>query len=244
MTRFSHTDDVGRGAWLGPRLSGAWGSVGGIVPTGFDRYLRIFHPLSVRDGADSSWRSCCLRQGKIWHPLMQWNSISGTEQDEAAPYIGALTETAWVSLAEALARRWSEPVPVTVGLWEGYGQIAAPGDAEDRGWRTDFGTDVRSGPMLDLPGRRYALFTGVLGTMEQPDWRRRSGWAFVWDETVNLAWPEDHRWCVASEIDFDSTLVGCDQATAERLFRSGLEIAAVRPEDDLSIAGDVINQKA
>jgi hypothetical protein len=161
-----------------------------------------------------------------------------------------LGETAWVVLAQGLGA----DVAVTAGLWTGYGNIGpnssvaavlTSGDApsavpEIAGVHTSFG-DVRAAPQLELPHREYGLFEGTLSTLTSPTWRRDSGWAHFWDETVNLLWPDDRSWFVASEIDFDSTLVGCSAQTARRILGSGLEAAIVPPDADLSSTGDQIN---
>ncbi|HSU72038.1 MAG TPA: hypothetical protein VLI70_11315 [Micrococcaceae bacterium] len=41
------TGDVSAGDWIAERL-GRRGTVGGTVPTGFEAYVRIFHPVEAR----------------------------------------------------------------------------------------------------------------------------------------------------------------------------------------------------
>ncbi|MFL6181783.1 MAG: hypothetical protein ACJ73J_05690, partial [Actinomycetes bacterium] len=55
-------------------------------------------------------------------------------------------------------------------------------------------------------------------------------------------WPQDRMWCVASEIDFDSTLVGgpADLIT-EITHHPKLEAYRVESGDDLTARGDLIN---
>jgi len=106
---------------------------------------------------------------------------------------------------------------------------------------TSWPVDVRSGPLLELPGREYALFTGGLDVFLDPEWPRASGWAFSWDETVNLAWPSDHSWFVASEVDLDSTIIGGTRPLIERVLASGLEAAEVPSDADLGWHGDTLN---
>jgi hypothetical protein len=192
----------------------------------------------------------------VWHPLAQWESIRGAADDE--PRKGSLGDAGWALLARAIGG----DAGVTVGLWTGYGSIAAPG-AEPRGVTflsagdsspgdsralvggavTSFDSDVRAAAQLVLPGREYALFAGTLSVLQDPEWRRSSGWAYFWQETVNLAWPHDRSWFAASEIDFDSTIVGATRATAERILASGLEAAIVPTDGDLSIEGDMVNPR-
>jgi hypothetical protein len=63
-------------------------------------------------------------------------------------------------------------------------------------------------------------------------------------QSPNQWWPQDHAWCVASEIDIDSTLVaGPDDLIAEITTHPELEAFAVKPTDDLTLAGDQINPR-
>jgi hypothetical protein len=48
---------------------------------------------------------------------------------------------------------------------------------------------------------------------------------------------------VATEIDFNSTLVGCTRTNAEALLGSDLEALEVSAETRLDIDGDTINVK-
>jgi hypothetical protein len=57
-----------------------------------------------------------------------------------------------------------------------------------------------------------------------------------------LWWPEDRAWVVASEIDFDSTIVATTTAGAETLLNAeGLEALLVPSDGRLDIGGDDIN---
>ncbi len=52
----------------------------------------------------------------------------------------------------------------------------------------------------------------------------------------------DRSWCVATEIDLDSTLVAGDAALIDAvLARGGLEAWPVGPSDLLSTDGDTVN---
>ena len=53
----------------------------------------------------------------------------------------------------------------------------------------------------------------------------------------------DRAWFVATEIDFDSTLVGCTRACATALLASELEVMEVSAETRLDIDGDTVNVK-
>jgi hypothetical protein len=60
--------------------------------------------------------------------------------------------------------------------------------------------------------------------------------------TPQLWWPEDRAWVVATEIDFDSTIVATTTAGAEALLTcEGLEALLVPSDGRLDYAGDAIN---
>ncbi|KQQ28845.1 hypothetical protein [Frondihabitans sp. Leaf304] len=67
-------------------------------------------------------------------------------------------------------------------------------------------------PLLELPNREYYLAVTTLhelGDLAEHDDDLEMG--------VNLIWPGDHQWLVASEIDFDSTVVGGSKGLIERI---------------------------
>jgi hypothetical protein len=64
-----------------------------------------------------------------------------------------------------------------------------------------------------------------------------------WSLTPSLAWPDDRSWCVATEIDFDSTLVACGEDCAAVLLADDrIEALRVPPEGRLDIEGDLLNR--
>jgi hypothetical protein len=64
-----------------------------------------------------------------------------------------------------------------------------------------------------------------------------------WSLTPSLAWPDDRSWCLATEIDFDSTLVACSEKCAAALLADDrLEALEVPPEGRLDIEGDALNR--
>ncbi|WP_449373535.1 hypothetical protein [Arthrobacter psychrolactophilus] len=88
--------------------------------------------------------------------------------------------------------------------------------------------------------RQYFVFQGNLQDLAQPPWR--DDYPGADSQTPNLAWPADRSWCMASEIDFDSTLVGgTAELIAAVVHSSGLEALEVTPSSDLSSEGDTIN---
>jgi len=93
---------------------------------------------------------------------------------------------------------------------------------------------------LHLPHRDYLVLRGPLSAMTQlvqcegPD-----TW---WTQSPSLFWPADRSWCVATEIDFDSTLVGgSDAAIAGVLNHPLLEAWALDSHESLMAFADEIN---
>ncbi|GAB2462323.1 hypothetical protein HD599_000926 [Conyzicola lurida] len=264
MARFEHTTDTASGSWIAPRLRGKFGAAGLVCPTGYEAYARVFHPVETQDAASTrlTWADVAAATGTTVHPLMQWGRISGQlhgtrlfgDWDGGEPPEGALDERSLATLATAIGG----DSPITIGVWVGYGQYSGstgtvsfmssdgsapePEPSSRDGWEPTFGVDLPSSRTLELPGRSYGLFRGTLSMLADPDWRRESGWAWRWRDTLNLAWPDDHSWFVASEIDFDSTVVGGSRELVDRVLASGLEAAEIDADADLSWEGDPVNR--
>ena len=265
-----HTDDVGRGDWIGPRL-GDQSTILGVVPDGYDAYARIFHPIEVqwikwRDRYPYSsseetltWAAAASRLGTTAHPLMQWGSLvrdrpplrldeDGWQWTE--PQVGGLPVEQLAAASALLIRHTSTPKRCVAALWDGFGWMR-PGGASiaissseelepaevdrltaeaGRQSPSPLAPRVLAGPRLELPARAYFLFETDLTELGDPRWIRHERWG----DSPNLLWPDDHAWCVASEIDLDSTLVGGSRALIDDLLATdGLEVAELAPDASL-----------
>jgi hypothetical protein len=93
--------------------------------------------------------------------------------------------------------------------------------------------------MPGFGGRAYRLFAG--------DKAAHTTWPGMdpfWPQSANLIWPADRSWCIATEIDWDSTLVACAAGVADALLSDRrLEAFEVRYDDDLSWCGDTVNPR-
>ena len=97
------------------------------------------------------------------------------------------------------------------------------------------GRRLKTSPRFHHPGRDYFLAHGPVGTACELV-------GSVVAVTPSLAWPSDRAWVVATEIDFDSTLVACTAACADALVANpALEAVPVQPDDRLDLGGDVRN---
>ena len=64
------------GDWIRPRLL-PWGRhgcpAGAVVPTGFDRIVRVLHPA----GDGRTWAEVAATNDRVMHGLVQWACILG-----------------------------------------------------------------------------------------------------------------------------------------------------------------------
>lgn len=258
------------GDWLAPRLADWMDSkttvVTAMVPSGYEAYARVLHPVEPDDAEQptTTWADVCAATGRTAHPLMQWKAISGTSHTKRTttmqwqggePEPGTLTPAALTALLDVLDR-WTAPgTECVMALWDGFGWVNGQGAAILGGGpggaielEPAYPGEVLDGPRLQLPGRNYLLFTGPLASAahlgrrapEQVTGHYPDGW--LWRQSPNLLWPADHSWCLATEIDLDSTLVGGPAALVDTLVADpALEAYPVPHDGDLTEAGDHIN---
>lgn len=136
------TGDVGRGAWIGPRMSG-WASRDSVLPGGFPAYARIFHP-GIRywwdgpvDRAGSTrvsdrpitWSEVAALTGTVAHPWMQWGTVARWQTEESdlgygtsveAPEDGRLPRQVLDALLPLLRHSTTTPDDVTAAVWNGW----------------------------------------------------------------------------------------------------------------------------
>lgn len=260
--------DVSVATWIAPRLGPFGGWVGSIVPQGFEAYARILHPVPGPDQrrlTPTTWQAVCESTGRTPHALMQWHAIAGVVEvtrrrtttrtmqwHGGEPEEGNLGAESLTALLRVLDRDSRGGQECFFALWEGYGWIKG---SPSVGWleRSEpirpfgpkpippaFDREVMAGPRLHHPGRDYLLFSGPLAastTMGEPATPR---W-FI-PQSPNLFWPADRSWCVASEIDLDSTLLGGSAGLVEAVLADpALEAWPVAPGDSLAHNSDTVN---
>ena len=253
--------DLSVGNWIAERLYRPFGTVSAVVPLGFAAYARVLHPVERHDGRPSwTWAQVCQLTGRSPHALMQWAAIATAPQDAATTRaavwddgdvrVGSLAPSALSALLDVLAPATGER-DCFHALWEGWGWVDGSGvkvSSINDGGRLDpapapepgVSADVWALPRLRLPDRDFLLFRGPLRAALSMGWHAYPG-GFL-PQSPSLLWPADQSWCVSTEIDFESTLVGGSAALiAAVLTAPGLEAWTVKPDDHLYALADLPN---
>jgi len=239
-------------------VHGSWQSqVGGDQPR-----------LWWRDVAASTGRT--VHPLMQWHVISK--GVDGRpdwDGDEAEE--GQLDQPQLQALCEVLRGHTTAPDDCFHALWNGFGgwvggssmQVLTPQRSwwsrslwrrrMPRRYSDDQVTTVRRpgpylpdgvthGPLLHHPlGRDYFLFAGPVEAADDFA-MERPGSDFIDRQTPQLFWPGDRAWCVATEIDYDSTLVGGTRDLIEEILaHDALEAFPVGPDDDLTSPGDTVN---
>jgi hypothetical protein len=194
--------NVSAAKWLIERL---WGwhweqhppiRVGSFMPSGFEAYARIFHPIWVnREARWIRWSELAERNDQLVHPEISfWELVrprdagpwSIHDRDGINAVEGSLAEDLCARLAEILAPFTAAAHKCWFAVWEGWGDLPA---------------ELEALPKAEAPlSRRYVLFSGPLVAIRSLRWGLRF-------QSPSLWWPDDQAWCVSTEIDDCSTFV-------------------------------------
>lgn len=148
---------------------------------------------------------------------------------------------------DVLAEHTRTPRDCYFCLWEGTGDIVrpdspVPDEDEDAAAYPELRAQPARvpkhaepprlpGPLVSVPHRSYYLFHGALS--EAGAWSFPEGWP---DQTrldithIAFAWPADHAWCVANDVDPHWAGIGADAAVIDRLVADPrLDVAPADP---------------
>jgi hypothetical protein len=242
-TRLRAASTAEAAGWIGPRLSSDFGTVGATIPDGFEAYTRVFHPADPGSML-TRWSEVAAANGRVMHARAHFSGINspldGTALDVPydAPQIGDLDARDLRSLLSILASAGSAVSECRFGMWEGWGAnwqtFAQPFDDP-----SEFVS--MSAATVTLPGRNYRLFLGPLDAALECGFWHSTTW-FI-PQSPSLIWPADESWCVATEIDFDSTLVGGPTDLIARIVAdASLEAWPIELTDSLAYDGDDVNR--
>jgi hypothetical protein len=251
------------GSWIEPAL-GDSGAVEDQVPKMFQAYARVFHPASDAEGARVTWAEVARRLGRIAHPEMQWHQIVGTSDtfgiegsnwSGSIPRLGELRIEDLDRLCAVLAGHTADPDHCYFGLCEINHHPLVDKTETEQGKRS----------RLKLPvGRDHLILEGPLEAVVQigdtdppglmvfvakrpeggppPERPEPDPTDPFWRESPSLIWPADRSWFVASEVDFDSTVIGGSRSLVDALIDApGLEVFEVKPETKLTAFSDKRN---
>ncbi len=239
------------GSWIKPRLGGVFGAVTLQVPQGFEEYARIFHPATDPNGNSVRWANVAQALGTTAHREMQWHAILGLPGPEELqgsyransrigskwlgndPVIGEMNLDELDALCKVLAARTTDARSCFFGL------------CVIENWLDEF-TEDELEPLLELPlDRDHIVLAGPLSAVSQIT-RTPSETALFEGKrrrSPNLIWPSDHAWFVASEVDFDSTLIGGSAELIEAIVDcQALEAWPVEASTSLAADADTVNK--
>jgi hypothetical protein len=233
VTRLRAGDDVRPAEWVVAGLRGFAESVLSLVPAGFPAYVRVFHPGYRQVGTKAipvPWAEIAAANTSYAHSGMQLGALTGNIESRDAPQPGlfdhppewgTLPAELIPTLASALARHTTTPDRCWFAVWNGF---------------ADLGEDVRRAPTFLAPQREYYLLRGPTeSAAETVTWTHR-------EQSPNLWWPDDRAWCVATEIDLNSTYIGCDDACGEEILAlSEVEALPIDPATGIDYRSDLCN---
>lgn len=263
-SRLHVSAEVEAAHWIAARIDSyqAW-TVGSIVPTGFEAYVRIFHPVEGPSDELTRWFQVAANSGRVMHPLAEFGLLARPagdagdgESDADEPAAGELLPELLLALAQVLRRHTRTPDACRFCIWEG-GWVEGPGSINvavgvtrkqrveaqqqwENTWERSFPGDVLAQPRVRLPVRNYVLLVGPLDAIGEigvrTHWR---GQQHLEPHSPNIWWPDDRAWCVATDIDLDSTYVGGSAALARNLLEDErFEALQVNASD---IRRDIVN---
>lgn len=233
VTRLRAAVDVRPAEWLVAGLRGFGESVLSLVPVGFPVYVRVFHPAYRHVGGEAipvRWSVIAAANRRHAHPGMQLGTLTGNYEAlhsaqpgvfDGPPQVGTLPTDLAITLAAALARHTTTPDRCWFAVWNGFA-----------GTRDD----VRQAPTFLAPHREYHLLRGptdaATESVTQP----------LRTQSPNLWWPDDRAWCVATEIDLNSTYIGCDDACRDEVVAlPQVEALPIDPATGISFRSDLRN---
>ena len=222
------------------------------------RWSEVCRRLARTAHALMQWKSISgtrehVRTEGSW-PRRRQFSTTTSEWPGQEPEVGNLPAPTLASLLDVLARHTAED-ECFHAVWDGWGWLDGGGVAyltvQSGGWgrRAEppatppaLPAEVIAGPRLRHPGRDYLIFRGPLRAALSICHQHPGGEVF-WPQSPSILWPADRSWCVATEIDFDSTLVAGSQELIDAVLASPeLEAWPVGPGDDLTDMGDRVNR--
>jgi hypothetical protein len=199
--------------WKWPEVGTPSGSlrVGHLLPSGLDRYLRIFHPFENRiarandsTSRDLTWRQMADRLGVPFQPSLLHQLLFPYQEKERAEFdltYGYLAPQAMSALITSLA-----PFTGTTNVFFFYGHLA----------------------LVRNPDNEPLMWKGQLGDIWEVKRRADLILRAPMPHCPDYIWPEDGSWYVLVDWDLPTTYVAAKaSAAAEIMKRPELEVVEV-----------------
>ncbi|WP_264354635.1 hypothetical protein [Pseudarthrobacter sp. MM222] len=173
--------------------------------------------------------------GRRLAPETKWADLSGAYGEPASaqglgtvypPEEGRLDAAGFRALARVLTK--TTDGPFLAAFWTGWDPISADSEAA---------RFIRRGDTVVIQGEQYMLFSIESGEIADASWM--SALAFGWTEgnglTPNYLWPPGGSWCLGTNIDLDSSILGGPaRVLSEVESLPELEALYVTPSTDLA----------
>jgi hypothetical protein len=222
--------DASQADWLKERLDDLMaGTVASIVPAGFDAYARILHPVEMSLHGDRlvRWRDVADWGDQKLTAHSQWVEVAIPEikprlprpWKSQGPRVGSLSPEDARALTEIARPFTATPQRCWCCIWDGFGWwsrswLASPGHVATSPPPSPVPIEAKDWPKVRTRHRDYFLYEESLETSFVEAIEVLEG------HSPNLWWPDDHAWCVGTEIDLDSTYVGGSKAFIDAILHS------------------------
>jgi hypothetical protein len=190
------------------------------------------------------WGEVAEANGRVAHAAMEWASITGAYRYlwgygqpgiwEEAPAMGTMPWRQLNALVDTLSLYTLTPERCWFGIWEGFGDLPYLGSLRPA--------------RLKLPHRDMILLSGQLAALPEVSfseawYRAAPALRSFYHRSPSLWWPEDHWWCVGTDVDLNSSFIGASTECVEALSDDRLEIIPVSATQTITIDADTINPK-
>lgn len=224
-----------------------------------ERDLPLLGPHEAKTGApvrtrgdglvwcEVTWAEVAQANGRAAHAAMEWTAITGSYEFDwhgmqpgiwdRVPQRGSLPLRLARRLCDHLAHFTDTPELCWCASWEGDGNLI--------GLRSDLMLPrlaMRQRPMLVARGPLRTVteksFTDGFEPWDQPEHPQFAEHY----RSPSLWWPDDRAWCVATDVDLQSTYVGASAECVDRLLQDErLEVMQTSAEQSVTIDADTIN---
>jgi hypothetical protein len=233
LTALRSARDLTAAQWIVAGIRGFAESVLSLVPAGFSSYVRVFHPAHQRFGdtlRPVRWAEIAAANATSVDAAMQLHAIARDLRflHEGQPRVyddppgeGTLAPETAATLVDVLSRHTTTPERCWFAVWYGFGDLRA---------------DIRRAVTFRLPNRDYHLLEASLtAALESATDSPRY-------QSPNLWWPDDRSWCLATEIDLNTTYLACDDGCRDELLAApDLEAWAIDPTAGIDWRSDPVN---